>query len=243
MHDTAHEKSPNDKTLSDVEMEYESKLSAKEEEILSLKAKLSESLPESTYSETVSRHIKEPDLMRETELLKEKVQELEMDCNELTEENLELLFKLKEAKKNPKDGGLKDRSFASFESENNLFRIFPSENMLQGKHTKNISVDDNVPTKEVEALKLDPEVRILDLNMEVINKTSEIANLEATLSSKEKEIGVLQKHLTELEGKVNDLERENFNFRNKWRSLQKKVIRTLNSYIIYKMIMQLSTRI
>ncbi|XP_015951522.1 uncharacterized protein LOC107476250 [Arachis duranensis] len=210
IHDTAHQKSPNDKTLSDVEMEYESKLSAKEEEILCLKAKLSESLPESNYSETVSRHIEEADLMREIELLKEKVQELEMDCNELTEENLELLFKLKEAKKNPKDGGLKDRSFASFESENNLFRIFPSENMLQGKHTKNISVDDNVPTKEVEALKLDPEVRISDLNMEVINKTSEIANLEATLSSKEKEIGVLQKHLTELEGKVNDLERENF---------------------------------
>ncbi|MED6182114.1 hypothetical protein PIB30_025666 [Stylosanthes scabra] len=39
MHDTGHEKSPNDQTLSNV-VEYESKLSAKEEEILSLKAKL-----------------------------------------------------------------------------------------------------------------------------------------------------------------------------------------------------------
>ncbi|MED6182113.1 hypothetical protein PIB30_025665 [Stylosanthes scabra] len=82
--------------------------------------------------------------------------------------------------------------------------------MLQGQRTKNIGIDDNVSTKELEALKLDPEVRISDLNLEVINKTSEIANLEATLSSKEKEIGFLQKNLTELEGKVNDLEREKF---------------------------------
>ncbi|MED6156361.1 hypothetical protein PIB30_013635 [Stylosanthes scabra] len=118
LEDKMHEKSSNDKTLSNVEMEYESKLSAKEEEIL--------------------------------------------------------------------------------------------KNMLQGQHTKNISIDDNVSTKELEALKLDPEVRISDLNLEVINKTSEIANLEATLSSKEKEIGFLQKNLTELEGKVNDLEREKF---------------------------------
>ncbi|QHO26283.1 uncharacterized protein DS421_12g388190 [Arachis hypogaea] len=171
MHDTAHQKSPNDKTLSDVEMEYESKLSAKEEEILCLKAKLSESLPESNYSETVSRHIEEADLMREIELLKEKVQELEMDCNELTEENLELLFKLKEAKK-----------------------ILKTE----GKHTKNISVDDNVPTKEVEALKLDPEVRISDLNME--------------------------KHLTELEGKINDLERENFQLQEQMEIFTKEIV-------------------
>ncbi|XP_061337712.1 uncharacterized protein LOC133284659 [Gastrolobium bilobum] len=216
--DTDHKKFPNNKTLSHIEMEYESKLSTKEEEILNLKTKLFESLPESCNAETVSRNAGDADLLREIEALKEKVQELEMDCNELTDENLELLFKLKEAKNNSKDGGacedllsnkLRDQSFASFESEasNNLFRIFHSEDKLHGENTKKISSDDHVSVQELEKLAL--EVRITDLNKELTNKTSETENLEANLSSKEKEIGVLQKLVSKLEAKVYHLEQEN----------------------------------
>ncbi|KAJ1419463.1 NT-type C2 domain [Sesbania bispinosa] len=126
MRDIELAKISNSKALSDIETEYESKLSAKKEEILSLKARLFESLPESCNAENMSRNVCDADLLREIEVLKEKVQELEMDCNELTDENLELLFKLKEAKNNSKDGGAsedllsnkpKDQSFATFESE------------------------------------------------------------------------------------------------------------------------------
>lgn len=214
MHGIETAKSPNNKTLSDIEMEYESKLSAKEEEILSLKAKLSQSLTKRCNVETVSRNVGDADLMREIELLKEKVQELEMDCNELTDENLELLFKLKEAKKGASEDLLsnkpKDQSFPSFESEvsNIVFPIFHSEDVLQGKNANKISNDDHISTQEFETLKLALEVRITDLNKEVTNKTSEIANLEANLSSKEKQIGALQKHQSELEAKVYQLEQE-----------------------------------
>ncbi|XP_027363171.1 nucleoprotein TPR-like [Abrus precatorius] len=216
--DTELMKIQNNKTLSDIEMGYESKLSAKDEEILSLKAKLLESLPESCNTETVSTDLGDADLLREIEVLKEKVQELEIDCNELTEENLDLLFKLKEAKNNSKDGSsedllsdkLKDQSLASFESEvsNNLFRIFHSEDMFQGENVIKNSKDDHISMQELETLKLALEFRITDLNKELTNKTSEIGNLEANLSRKEEEVGVLQKRVSELEAKVYHLEQE-----------------------------------
>jgi len=219
MPDTEHSKIQNNKTLSDIEMEYEGKLSAKDKEILSLKAKLFESIPESCKVQTVSKNLGDADLLREVELLKEKVQELEVDCNELTEENLELLFKLKEATKSSKDGGasqdllsdkVKDESSTNFGSEisNNIFRIFHSGDMLQGENNIKSSNDDDISSQELETSKLALEVRIADLNEELTNKTSEIGNLEAKLSYKEKEIGVLQKLLNELEDKVYHLEQE-----------------------------------
>ncbi|KAK7355453.1 hypothetical protein VNO80_14709 [Phaseolus coccineus] len=219
MLETEHSKIQNNKTLSDIEMEYEGKLSAKDKEILSLKAKLFESIPESPNVETVSKNLGDADLLREVELLKEKVQELEVDCNELTEENLELLFKLKEATKSLKDGGasqdllsdkVKDQSSTNFGSEigNNLFRIFHSGDMTQGENNIKSSNDDNISIQEPETSKLALEVRITDLNEELTNKTSEIGNLEANLSYKEKEIGALQKLLNELEDKVYHLEQE-----------------------------------
>ncbi|CAJ1968825.1 unnamed protein product [Sphenostylis stenocarpa] len=218
--DTEHSKIQNNKTLSDIEMEYEGKLSAKDKEILSLKAKLFESIPESRNVETVSKNLGDADLLREIEVLKEKVQELEVDCNELTEENLELLFKLKEAKKNSKDGGasqdllsdkVKDQSSTSFGSEvsNNLFRIFHSEDMLQGKNNIKSNNDVHISIQSLETSKLALEVRIKDLNKELTDKTSEIGNLEVNLSYKEKEIGVLQRLMSEIEAKVYHLEQEN----------------------------------
>ncbi|KAK7392516.1 hypothetical protein VNO78_20958 [Psophocarpus tetragonolobus] len=219
MQDTEHTKIQNNRTLSDIEMEYQSKLSAKDKEILGLKANVFESIPESCSVETLSRNSGDADLLREIEVLKEKVQELEIDCNELTEENLELLFKLKEAKKNSKEGSasedllsnkLKDQSSTSFGSEvnNNLFRIFHSQDMLQGENDMKIGNDDHISIQELETSKLALEVQITDLNRELTDKTSVIGNLEANLSHKEKEIEVLQNLLSELEANVYHLERE-----------------------------------
>ncbi|KAG0486201.1 hypothetical protein HPP92_008296 [Vanilla planifolia] len=78
------------------EEEWARKLSAKEEEISKLEEKLSKLQNVMHVRAMVSNH-DHPDLMQEeVEDLRTKVEELERDCNELTQENLELIFKLKE---------------------------------------------------------------------------------------------------------------------------------------------------
>ncbi|XP_057463643.1 uncharacterized protein LOC130753524 isoform X2 [Actinidia eriantha] len=96
--DTEKDCSQNDQTLLVIETEYKCKLSSKEKEIASLEAKLSEALINGQTDELVSTCGSKVDLIREIEALKEKLQELERDCSELTDENLELVLKLKDYK-------------------------------------------------------------------------------------------------------------------------------------------------
>ncbi|XP_057472111.1 uncharacterized protein LOC130760697 [Actinidia eriantha] len=86
-------------TLRDCEAKWKRKLTAKEKEIINLEAELSKAL--SDKNSEVADFENRGDLYpnREITALKEKVQELERDCNELTDENLELLLKLKQARK------------------------------------------------------------------------------------------------------------------------------------------------
>ncbi|XP_011101522.1 restin homolog [Sesamum indicum] len=74
------------------------RLAAKEQEIMNLESTLSRAL--SDEPREVYEHGSLVDASGEIEKLKGKVRELETDCNELTEENLELLLVLKELRKN-----------------------------------------------------------------------------------------------------------------------------------------------
>ncbi|KAI9078246.1 hypothetical protein K1719_039748 [Acacia pycnantha] len=102
--------------------------------------------PFDTYPRTYDQlhAVDAADLRREIEVLKEKLQELETDCNELTNENLELIFKLKEAQKESQKGGtfedfslnkLVDQSFVSSVTDvkNKVFPMLHLEDALQEK--------------------------------------------------------------------------------------------------------------
>ncbi|KAH7854858.1 hypothetical protein Vadar_018473 [Vaccinium darrowii] len=94
-HEIVVEQNLRTRTLQDCDAEWKRKFTAKEEELVNLKENLSKA-----FSERDSESGGDLDFIKEIEALKEKVQELEKDCNELTDENLELLHTLKEGTKN-----------------------------------------------------------------------------------------------------------------------------------------------
>ncbi|XP_039023567.1 cingulin-like isoform X2 [Hibiscus syriacus] len=87
------------RSLMDCEAEWKGKLAEKEQKIVNLEMKLSEALDVQGLKKMGSEEEDNSDVIKEIEDLKLKVQELERDCNELTDENLDLHFKLKESSK------------------------------------------------------------------------------------------------------------------------------------------------
>ncbi|KAL3536203.1 hypothetical protein ACH5RR_004664 [Cinchona calisaya] len=88
----------NNQSLLDVEREYKYELCVKDEKIAKLEEKVTNSVTERPLEDMEKNNGSDTDLIKEIESLRQKVDELERDCNELTEENLELLLKIKESK-------------------------------------------------------------------------------------------------------------------------------------------------
>ncbi|XP_015898534.1 uncharacterized protein LOC107431992 isoform X2 [Ziziphus jujuba] len=139
---------------------------------------------ETEYKKMESINAGDADLIRKIEELTEKVQELEKDCNELTDENLELLFKLKESNKN---SSKRDASVDNF-----------------GKETT--SQDHSIQV--LESLKMELECKVTEMAEELTEKGSEMEKLQANLLSKDDEILVLRQRQSELETKVSGLQKE-----------------------------------
>jgi chromosome segregation ATPase len=232
-HQIGNEGSLRNQTLFEIETEYKRKLYAKEEEIISLKAKLSDSLRGRHFPEMGSINEDDANMIREIEVLKEKVQELERDCNELTDENLELLFKLKEATKNSMVGGtpfdllpheLLDKSFTSFESEvsKHISQTHLLEDKLMRKNFRESEDNYDLSIQELERLNMEMEVKVTELGKELTQKISEIAILESNLQSKEEEIGVLRQCWGELEAKVSNLQMEKIQLEEQMGDMQRE---------------------
>ncbi|KAA8516614.1 hypothetical protein F0562_016880 [Nyssa sinensis] len=144
-----NEQSLNNQTLLDIETEYKCKLSAKEEEIASLEAKLRQSDDKGS----------DLDLIREIEALKEKMQELERDCSELTDENLELLFKLKDLQNNSTrgctflDSSSSELPSSSFDSsESQVSELKSQIHHLEEELKKRVIEEDQLPAFETSKL-------------------------------------------------------------------------------------------
>ncbi|KAM7262593.1 hypothetical protein ACFE04_000276 [Oxalis oulophora] len=178
------EQSMKNKNIFDIEIKYKTNLSAKEKEIVSLKAKLSESFSERRVLEAALNG-DHSHLIEEIECLKEKLIELERDCDELTDENLSLLLKLKETTNGCLSEDI-DHEIAMLNLEEKLKKKFLQE-------------------AGIETLKFELEDKVKELAA----RTAEVTRLGATLLSKEDDVSNLRRSQSELEAKVSDLERKN----------------------------------
>ncbi|GMI71177.1 hypothetical protein HRI_000787000 [Hibiscus trionum] len=170
-----------------LEEEYKNKLAAKEREIVGLKVQLSESRKERHFSNPEFRKGGDVHLMREIEALKAKLEELETDCNELTDENLELLLKIKET-----NGGV-----ALSEQKSEMLFL---EEKLKKKILREIQSDYNSYIQELESRIIGLEAEVTDVVNELAQKRTHIQTMETTMKSKEEEIMELRLNQSKLEG-------------------------------------------
>ncbi|KAK3226658.1 hypothetical protein Dsin_006520 [Dipteronia sinensis] len=197
-------------SLSDIQTDYEVKLSAKDDEIVSLEAKLSESHNE--------KYSADAELRREIEDLKGKLEELERDCTELTDENLDLLFKLKEIKTNSageraslvlSSSELLENSSSRSEVSDPESEVHNLEEKLKKKVSREIENHYDVQIQQLEIIKTELQVKVTGLTEELSQKVYEIERFEAKMLSKEEKIKYLQHCESESQAKVASLQEEN----------------------------------
>ncbi|KAI3989758.1 hypothetical protein MKX01_040728 [Papaver californicum] len=174
------------RSLLDIEAEW-AKLSAKDEEIIKLEEKISDLLSAQGSQEmmTFGGGNSNPD--QEVEMLREKVQELEKDCNELTDENLDLLYKLKDSKKDLPSGATP----IAFEPEADFLRsqVHQLEQELAKKHSQFDVAAENFKSQLVSL-----QIKCSDLEIQLQSFQKKAHDLDAQLCE------------TQLKGKAHELE-------------------------------------
>ncbi|KAI7730061.1 hypothetical protein M8C21_020012 [Ambrosia artemisiifolia] len=240
---TLEEKS---QTLLDNESEWRQELSLKDEEINNLKAKLSEVvavpvLKETESQETESQTTETQDLNEEVKALREKVLELEKDCNELTEENLDLLYKLKESNKDhlSTDGSsisssaqLSDLKLVNNRLEESLKAMQKELDDTKDSHISGTKILEK-KLLELETHNHELEMQLAELEEENLHLSGRIAGLEpqlryltddresSRLEAEHSESQVL-KLQAEIEKLENELEITKVDMRQKVQDMQKR---------------------
>ncbi|XP_022765502.1 putative WEB family protein At1g65010, chloroplastic isoform X2 [Durio zibethinus] len=187
------------KSLMDCEAEWRGKLAEKDEKIINLEMKLSEALDGQGLKDMGSEKEGNVNLIKEIEALKLKVQELERDCNELTDENLELLFKLKESRKD--HSATSNSLLPDHPGKNSLSRHEPEvtsrdyEDELNKKHLIEVPSADHL---QIQPVILGNKCADLELQLEAFkDKTSyldgELSKCRARAEEKEVEYVALQR--------------------------------------------------
>ncbi|XP_062204934.1 uncharacterized protein LOC133906984 [Phragmites australis] len=165
--------------------EWERKLSLKEDEIVVLREKLDRVLKVENAGGADSDSIY-LELEKENDFLQVKIQELEKDCSELTEENLELIYKLKEV------SGVEGQNSCVSDSQ----EMF-SMGDLSGTSTSRV--------KHLERKCADLEQKMLNFRSESRELEEKLQKSQAELKERTLELSELRENLssfraTELEG-------------------------------------------
>ncbi|KAL9675956.1 hypothetical protein QQ045_004165 [Rhodiola kirilowii] len=183
------EKSLKTQTILDCERIWRSKLVAKEEEIINLEEKLSEAIlcQHSNEKNSESTDVCYP--ITEIQALKDKVLELEHDCNELTDENLDLLIKLKTAESSLQKSRTFTNSLPTWEESEVSNRNKLDKESGDGK--REIFIEQNGSLSKDKCKILDDKCE--DLESQLLASMDRISNLEDALlkrKTKEDELAV-----------------------------------------------------
>ncbi|XP_020540218.1 CAP-Gly domain-containing linker protein 1 isoform X2 [Jatropha curcas] len=205
------ERSLKTQTLMDFEAQWRDKLSVKEEKIINLEARLSEALKADGLENADNNN-----LMKEVEVLKQRIEELEKDCNELTDENIELLLKLKESKGDLPGCGASSNSLSNGFLENDS--LSTSESTVSKMKSQICKLEEELNEKEmlIERLSTDKlqnqfiglEKKCSDLEVQLQaykDKTcylnDELCKCQARAEEQEIEIAALQQQLVSYQEK------------------------------------------
>ncbi|CAL9069647.1 uncharacterized protein LOC135653093 [Musa acuminata AAA Group] len=183
------------------ESEWERKVSLKEEETVKLES------PNIVKNERQYEYDgNHSDLIKEVEVLKNKVHELEQDCAELTEENLDLIFKLKEFSKDTDKGSQSHGSRSIEYHDHNLSNNCEYENGLLTSHI--YEIEDELVKKEVMTPPLSAKLKDLEkasayLEKELQHYKDEASSFETKLHQSNKEFEEMNIELSNLQQKLN----------------------------------------
>ncbi|XP_072962195.1 uncharacterized protein [Typha angustifolia] len=191
---TEHDEGLRNQILLGNETEWARKLSSKEQEIVMLEEKLSHVLNTQPSSGTVFNNI-HSDLEKENEILRAKIQELERDCSELTDENLELIYEMKKFNKVAKEGE-HSSNFGSSESGLDILksRIHQLEGELRRKETLDEGNTDEASASKIKNL----EMKCADLELKLQRFRDEACDLQKMLQKSQEELEERNKELSEL---------------------------------------------
>ncbi|KAK6144711.1 hypothetical protein DH2020_021531 [Rehmannia glutinosa] len=188
--ETEIEQDLKNRILKECVVEYDHKLAASERKIKNLEAALSRA----RNDEIIGR-------------LKEKVQELETDCDELTEENLELLLELKELRS---DSMKKEKEIEALSNERDSMIISDSlsyvsdykidEMRLMETENDQTELVKHLSDLQEENIYLSQRVSGLEAQLRYLTDTNESSRLE--LQHSESQVMILQNQIRGLEEKI-----------------------------------------
>ncbi|GAY54464.1 C2 NT-type domain-containing protein [Citrus sinensis] len=202
-HEIEMERHLKTQTLMHYEAEWRSRIAEKEENIVNLEAKLSEVLCAQALKEKSFGNEDDHDLVKEVDVLKQKVLELEKDCNELTEENLALLFKLKESGKDLLTGGASSHECPDnksvFESESEVVQLKSQICKLEEELQERNALIERLSTYENSSDDLENQLQAF--KDKVCYLDGELCKSRFRVQEQEVQIAALQQQLELFQGK------------------------------------------